>query len=69
MPNPVHISTERLEDYYSFGSAALDLTIDEHLRKCQDCQDRLTAIARFHVLLKAGAIQGAERHYGRFKSL
>ena len=58
-----HISTERLEDYQSFGISALDSTIDDHLRECQDCRDRLLAIARFRELCKAGVIRGAERPY------
>jgi len=63
MPNAKHISPERLEDYYRFGSSALDLSIDEHLRRSQECRDRLAEIGRFHVLRQSGAIQGSDRHY------
>ena len=42
-----HLSTERLEQYYDFGMAALDTSIEEHLRECEYCLDRLSAIARF----------------------
>jgi len=57
MTGPHCISTERLEDYQGFGLSALDVSIEEHLRECQVCRDRLESLARFVALCKGGAIR------------
>ena len=57
MPTLAHISTERLEEYYSFGLVSLDIAIEEHLRDCQECRDRLMAVARFAELREADPLR------------
>ena len=52
-----HLSTERLEEYFDFGMAALDNLDEEHLRECEYCQDRLSAIARFVRLRQSDSVR------------